>query len=208
VVLLGAFNPTIFQPRWFASQGLLSQGEADSAEIQIIHPQVCQFNTEGFYLQVTPDRFLLGSKPDAVSEPVRDLASGTFFILEHTPLTALGINRQMHFKLRSETEWHRLGDKLTPKEPWKGLLPSRPGMETIQISSIVPDQPSGTMVNVIVQPSKHVTHGAYFEVNNQYRFSSAENARQECLDILKKDWTEKQAYALTIARSIISWSEE
>jgi hypothetical protein len=32
-VVLGSFNPAIFQPAWFAKQGLLSAEEANGAEI-------------------------------------------------------------------------------------------------------------------------------------------------------------------------------
>jgi hypothetical protein len=36
VVLLGSFNPKIFQPEWFARQKLLPQAEADASEIKVI----------------------------------------------------------------------------------------------------------------------------------------------------------------------------
>ena len=207
-VLAGSFNPAIFQPQWFAAQGLISRGEADAAEIQIVHPQVTQFNTETFYLQVTPEQFVLGSKPNTTAEPIRDLAVGTFYILEHTPITALGINRQMHIPMSSEAAWHRLGDKLAPKVAWSALLPARPGMETLEISSPVPDRPAGTKINVRVQPSKQIQFGAYFEVNCHYAVSSPESAREECMEILKTEWKEKQEHALRIANDIVHWSEQ
>ena len=97
VVLAGSFNPTIFQPQWFVRQNLLPAEECEKAEIKIIAPQVCEFHTERFVIQVTTERFAVLSKPDANPAPIRDLVAGTFFTLEHTPLKALGLNRDMHF---------------------------------------------------------------------------------------------------------------
>ena len=119
IVLLGAFNPRIFQPEWFSRQHLLPQSEVDAANIQIIHQQVAQFDTERFVFQVTDDRLVAATKPSTVSGPLRDLVAGTFYVLEHTPVQAIGLNRQMHFAMPSEEAWHQLGDRLAPKEAWR-----------------------------------------------------------------------------------------
>lgn len=97
IVLLGSFNPKIFQPEWFGRHNLLPQGEVDAAKVKIIHPEFCQFETERFEVQITHERFSAASKPNSTPLPLRDLVLGTFFILEHTPVTAMGLNRQMHF---------------------------------------------------------------------------------------------------------------
>ena|ERR1700730_3679684 len=108
VVLIGSFNPTIFQPEWFARQNLLPQTEVEAEKISVLAPQVCDFNTERFHVQVTPERFIALSNPAANPAPVRDLVLGTFYVLEHTPIQALGLNRQMHFPLQSEQLWHHV----------------------------------------------------------------------------------------------------
>jgi hypothetical protein len=91
VTLLGSFNPSIFQPQWFARQQLLPSAEADTAEVKVLVPQVCHFEIERFIVQVTNDRFAAASKANTNSAPLRDLVIGTFFILEHTPVTAIGL---------------------------------------------------------------------------------------------------------------------
>jgi hypothetical protein len=53
-----------------------------------------------------------------VQEPV--VAVADFFVkcfqmLPETPMTALGINREIHFPAGSLEAWHRIGDTLTPK---------------------------------------------------------------------------------------------
>jgi hypothetical protein len=122
IVLVGSFNPKIFQPEWFARHELLPQGEADAAEIKLIVPQVCHFETERFIVQVTEQQFLAATKPNANSAPLRDLVQGAFFILEHTPVSAMGLNSAMHFATGGEEHWHRIGDKLAPKDMWNEVL--------------------------------------------------------------------------------------
>ena len=100
IVLLGSLNPGL-HPQWFARQNLLPEGETESSNLQVVHPQACQFETERFAIQVTLDRFQAMTKPNTPGDVLRDLVLGTFSILEHTPLNALGMNRQMHFSMGS-----------------------------------------------------------------------------------------------------------
>jgi hypothetical protein len=164
IVLVGSFNPAIFQPEWFVRQGLFSDTESSTAEIKVVHPQICQFETESFIVQVTNERFSAFSKPNVTAEPLRDLVMGTFVILEHTPVTAMGLNRQMHFALKSEEMWHSLGDRLVPKEPWNSVLEGRPGMLSLEILTNR-ETPKGSSFRVKVQPSTQVKFGVYFETN-------------------------------------------
>jgi hypothetical protein len=205
IVLIGAFNPAIFHPQWFGRQGLLPAGEAENAALQVVHPQMSQFETERFYIQVTQDRFTAVTKPNTSGEPLRDLVYATFVILEHTPVTAMGMNRQMHFAMGSEDAWHRLGDKLAPKEPWSPLLPHRPGLRTLEIHSSSKD-PKESSMTVKVQPSVLVTHGAYFEINSHHPGSSMDSGRSEALQILKNEWDSAQEKGETIARDVLEWS--
>lgn len=118
IVLLGNFNPTIFQPTWFAHQNLIPFDEAKAANVNIIHAQLCQFETESLQIQVTPDRFMAMTKASVPWLPLRDVVLGAFAVLEHTPVTAMGMNRHMHFAVASLEEWHKIGDALAPKDAW------------------------------------------------------------------------------------------
>ena len=57
IVLIGDFNPTIFQPAWFAAQGFITDEEARTAAIGIIHPDVTAFELSWLKLQVDRERF-------------------------------------------------------------------------------------------------------------------------------------------------------
>lgn len=46
VVLVGSLNPAIFTPAWFALHGLLPESAAESAELEVAHPQLTRFSTD------------------------------------------------------------------------------------------------------------------------------------------------------------------
>jgi hypothetical protein len=204
VVLLGNFNPKIFQPEWFARQQLISSEEADTADVKIIVPQICHFETNRFGIQVTTDRFTAVSPPSTSPAPLRDLVQGTFFVLEHTPITAMGLNRQMHFALESETPWHKLGDKLAPKEGWSGVMPGRPGLLSMWVQS---DNKAvqGGLFRAKVEPSTIVQFGVYFEVNEHYP-APQDDPLKALMKILNERWEESHSYAEKLANHILSWA--
>lgn len=207
IVLMGAFNPPIFQPEWFARQGLLPATEAEQAKIQIVHQEVAQFETERFVFQVTHDRLLAATKPNSFSEPLRDLVAGTFYILEHTPVNAIGLNRDMHFNMHSEESWHRLGDMLAPKNIWNKIaIGGRPGLKTLQIlyGATSEHEPTTT---VTIQPSVRVLPcGAYFGVNQHFTLP-AEKGFEMMMQILQERWEEGQKDAERVARTVLDWAK-
>src|SRR5947209_7914808 len=92
IVLIGAFNPKIFQPAWFAHQGLIRQEEAESAEQVVTVNELSTFTADWLTLQVTPDRLQASTGDAAHFDVLRDLILGTFRLLEHTPVEKMGIN--------------------------------------------------------------------------------------------------------------------
>jgi hypothetical protein len=132
VVLLGDFNPKIYQPAWFASEGLIRPSEADNAKIQIVHADLAIFSTDWFVLQVARDRFSATIKALAYRAHLRDLVLGTFHKLLHTPLMQMGINCATRVRFKSDDDWHAFGHFLVPKCPWKGIL-STPGMRAVHV---------------------------------------------------------------------------
>jgi hypothetical protein len=206
VVLLGSFNPKIFQPEWFARQQLLPQAEADAADIKFIIPQVSNFETERFSLQVTDQRFVVTSRASASPAPLRDLVQGVFFILEHTPVTAMGLNYQMHFQMESEERWHEVGDRLAPKEPWKEVLGGgRPGLLSMTILT-QKDEPKGAQFRVKVEPSAQVKSGVYFETNEHYPAPEVEPLKG-LMEILGGRWEEAHVHASKVVNHILSWAK-
>jgi hypothetical protein len=204
-VLLGSFNPKIFQPDWFARQDLLPHAETDEADVKIIAPQICHFETERFTVQVTQQRFLVLSKPNTNPAPLRDIVQGTFYILEHTPVDAMGLNQHMHFAMKSEEDWHQIGDRLAPKDGWREVLEGRPGLLSLTVQT-QREKPTGTLFNVKVEPSTQIKFGVYFESNEHYPASEPERLKG-LMEILAGRWEESQIYASKIVDHILTWAE-
>ena len=152
IVLLGNFNPAIFHPVWFSKQGLIRDEEATRASIGLIHKDVADFSSEWFRLLVTSDRFQLSTLQGGHDEELRDLAIGTFEVLAHSPIHAIGINGTVHFAVETVEEWHRIGHNLVPKEVvWNEIL-TTPGMNGVAVQGVRTDGYKGRII-VRVGPS-------------------------------------------------------
>lgn len=160
IVVLGDFNPTIFSPRWFAANGLIRASVADSAQMQVIHPEISDFAADWLHIQVMRNRFLMGTK-QAPFVRLRNLVLRIFSEhLPHTPLRAFGINFGVHFLLDSPATRDRIGTSLAPLEPWGPLREdlnldgASGGMTCLQMSQLAPGgRSAGGQINVKIEPS-------------------------------------------------------
>lgn len=210
IVLLGDFNPKIFQPAWFAAQGLIGPQESEEAQasVEIIHPDVAIFRLDWLTLQVTRERFLAATAQEAYAEAVRDLVLGTFTLLRHTPAGVMGINREMHFRMRSETEWHAFGDRLAPKAPWNDVL-KKPGMRRLDMEGVRPDDLPG-YIRVRVEPSAKIRPGVYFHVNDHYTVADPTTVVgcDQMIDILGVRWDESVVRSRTIIDALYNQARQ
>ena len=178
VVLLGNFNPAILTPAWFALHELLPEAIAETAELNVAHPNVVGFSAEWLQLDATQERL----KVSTMREPyvrLHDLVLKMFEEhLYHTPLRAFGINRSVHFRVASFEERDRIGRLLAPLEPWEpwasnlNLAGVHGGMTSLTMSQYEPDgRPAGGRINVTVEPSVRIAKGRsgiYVRVNDHY----------------------------------------
>jgi len=189
VVLLGAFNPSVFQPAWFALHNLIRPEEAESSQIDVIHSEVISISIGSIKLQVTHDRYSASTIDPSGYEPLRDLTLGAFRILHHTPIDRMGLNWDLHFRLASEGLWHDVGDRLAPKELWAGIL-EKPGMRTLTIEGVRPDSHAG-YIRIRVEPSIKVHPGIYININDHYGIKDhkPEQGCDTIMNILNSNWS-------------------
>lgn len=182
VVLLGSFNPKIFQPAWFAAQKLIRDLEAEEANTEVIHNDITVFSLEWFKLEVTRERFFVSTEQEAYFEILMDFVLGTFSLLSHTPVGTLGINTSLHYRVRDDKEWHAIGDKLAPKEPWKDIL-KNPGLRRLEMEEPREGGPNGVM-RIKIEPSRKFHPGIYINVNDHYVIENPKNTI-DCKEIIK-----------------------
>lgn len=196
IVLLGAFNPSIFTPDWFGREGLLNAEDRDSSTIELISQQLTSATLgDALKLLVQPNKFQVETASMDLLPTARDLVYGTFKILSHCPITALGMNRHMHFRMHSEDAWHRVGHELAPKSKWEGLV-DQPGLLSLQVQGHRQDS-SAQRLRVTLEPSTKVKPGVYVGVNEHYA------SGDDFMQILADELEPSQTYARTLADQII-----
>lgn len=197
IIILGSFNPAIFHPVWFKANGLIKPQEVESAKLEVTHPFVSIFSVEWFRLQVEPERFVVQTNDEAHFELLSDLVAGTFSLLEHTPIKAMGMNRMMHFKMDSTEAWHAFGDKIAPKKVWHGIM-KEPGLLSLTMQE--PKEGSESFIRVKVEPSPQVRPGIYIDVNNHFEIK--DNDLQMMLNRLK-EWKDVLINSRNIADQLM-----
>ena len=150
IVCVGAFNPTIFHPAWFAARNLIQKTEEEGAEIQVVNANVAQFKMKWLQMQVLRERLSATAETPDNFPLLRDVVVGAFGLLEHTPVTALGLNRHIHFEVHDAREWHHVGHVFAPKTIWRRYL-KEPGLGVLSIKARRPDKRKGE-INVQINP--------------------------------------------------------
>lgn len=203
IVFRGDFNPKIFQPAWFAAQKLIRDQESEQAKVNIIHETIVSFNLEWFHLDVEPNKFSAGTNQAPYLEIVRDLVIGTFRILKHTPIRMMGINLESHFKMKSEEDWHALGDRIAPKNLWDKVL-DKPGLRNVTIEGKRPDGFLGN-IGVRMEPSKRINPGIYIAINDHYEIKEPDTSLgcEETINILEDNWEVSTKRSKEITRTLL-----
>lgn len=202
IVLRGNFNPAIFNPTWLSVNGLIGDQAAEASNIEFMYPNASVFTTGEFRFSVTPDRFQAGTNQDSHRELLIELVLGTFILLGHTPVSAMGINTDAHYQLPSEDEWNALGDLLAPKEGWDIL--ENPGLQSLTMQGNRPDSHSG-YIHVLVQPSRTVSCGLYVRVNDHFDTKKNEGAgAHDAMEILKNEWAASLSRSESIERHLVN----
>lgn len=100
IVVLGNFNPAIFQPEWFLRHDLLPADEVEAATARpgsttvplIVTSDLCQIPFRSTFLQVRADRWLLSTERPDWSTDLGGIASSVFTHLPETPVRTVGLN--------------------------------------------------------------------------------------------------------------------
>jgi hypothetical protein len=201
IVLIGNFNPKIFQPSWFDHHGLIRREEAEEAENLVSVPQLTTFTAAWLTLQVTNERFQASTVDPAHYEALRDLVLGSFALLEHTPLHQMGINKDMHFRLR-EDRYVQFGHFLLPKHPWEGVL-SDPRTRSLTVQGTQTRDSQQVKIFVKVESSIRIEFGVFINTNEHYE-ASGEASGRKLMSLLGDNWSEAQQASSLIADHLLS----
>ncbi len=188
IVVLGAFNPAIFQPSWFAQEGLVRPEEAEAAQLEIVHPEITIFQLDWVRFEATRDRLAVHSLRESHYEASRDLVVGVLDLLRHTPTRVVGINHDYVLECGSRDAFDNLGWALVPAEPWASVL-ERPGVARLDEQGERTDGHNG-YVRVKVEPIMDGGTRVLVEVNDHYAISdkNSPSTSETIRDLLEAEW--------------------
>lgn len=205
IVLIGDFNPKIFQPAWFSAEGLIKKQDEEDSKIEVIRPEFVSLDFGWMKLQVTRDRFQVSTLQEPYYEPMRDLVLGTFQTLSHTPIRMMGINSEIHYLMPNEAVWHDLGNTLAPKDLWNDIL-DNPGLSTMTMEGKRTDGYNG-IIHVRVGPSNDVKPGVVISINDHFDFAPSEelsaHGADEVISAIQKVWGTSQKRTSNICEAIL-----
>ncbi|MFI5665215.1 hypothetical protein [Streptomyces sp. NPDC051704] len=202
IVCIGAFNPRIFQPAWFSSQGLIAADEAAESDVQIINNDVCIFSTSWFRLESINNRVSISSLSTPVFEMLRDLTLGTFAALKHTPIERVGLNSNADFEMPNQQAYEKIGHELAPKPIYWAPVMSDPRTLSLTVVSERPDKQQGH-VKVTVGPSSEVANGLHLEVNDEFHCPPESPSSEWFTKLLTSDWDTHRARVRQIQSNVI-----
>ncbi len=204
LIAVGSLNAAIFHPQWFLNQKLIGEQEAAQAEVKVVSSQVSDIVIGEIHIVCVADRLSVATENIAYAEKVHDLAIGILALLPHTPLRSCGINPSVHYRINSESYWHKIGHALAPKDPiWKDLYPN-PGMRSLSIIS-KKEGDFTVQTTVIVEPSLRIMPGLFILANHHFDVpddhtghTSSELIRR----FIESEWNAALADARRVAKKI------
>jgi hypothetical protein len=198
IVVVGDFNPAIFQPAWFAAEELLRSGEAETASVEIVHSDVAIFRTDWLRVQVTRDRLHVQTERESDFGALRDLVVGTLTLLRHSPTRICGINHDVTLQFRDRDQFDELGWRLVPPDNWSEVL-ERPGMALLQEQGMRTDGREG-YIRVKVEPILDESLRAVVGVNDHVIVGATNEPRSTALiaGFLLEEWAEVTSRAARI----------
>ncbi len=190
IVLIGRFNPRIFQPMWFDAKGLLSEADVDPQSL-VMTDGFAAFQTELFGLLCAQERCQFTTTATTPSpDVIRDLVLGTFTLLKETPIWECGINHVGHIP-PSVRRWDDIAAQFGDPQRTFVVLDDQQ-LQTIEVRAQRDDEREGSRT-VQLQPSTHLEGGVWFALNDHVAVRSqpdvAETVRAaEAMTVLENIW--------------------
>lgn len=207
VVIVGQFNPATITPGSLAGEGLLGKDEALSATSPILTPRISVFDAAWLHCEATDNRLLFSTVEPLEFVRLCDVAAGVLSTFSPMLVSALGLNRSVHFPVASRAEWDAIGDTLVPKSDWENLL-TLPGTKTVALMGVRPDDFVGH-IQITIEPSFRMEPGVlgiYVDHNDHYALKKTEaqpSTREEFGSLLQTASVAPSAALVPMAKEVI-----
>ncbi len=222
VVLLGSFNPPIFNPDWLARKDVIGAEVAGDATIEVIHREMALFRVGSIGVRVLPDRFTADiNVPPLIA--LRDFVLNVFNALPETPIYKMGINFSAHFPVDGFEKRDAVGIALAPPDQWgewakdiagnadytdPEFRKKHGGMRSLSMMQRDLDDREFGHIVAKVEPSLKINCGIFVEVNDHYEQNPADSeATTKLLKHLEQGWDESVSRSEWICDQIMRLAE-
>lgn len=224
VAFVGKFNPSIFHPAWFREHDMVDLMEGDLEEAVdstvptetkvskniVILDDLSTFTLGFLRISVERNRFVAVLTHHALTDELLDFLTRTFSILEHTPISAFGINVQSHYQSTVEFN-NNLFSKAAPSSFWDRAKLNGSGrwddLVTIQRLWIRDVDYKGRTdrMQVDFQPSKEIKNGVFISTNDHYEIGlQSEINSKKALDRLNEVWNDSFSDSKNVFSSLLN----
>ena len=189
IIILGNFNPSIFQPFWLAKKKLITEEEAQDAKVDIIHNELVVFSLGWAKIDVRLDRFEISTNSEPYFSVLKDLVVGIFFYLKETPAKAIGINYVFKLGLQDEKRYYDFGNKVAPLSNWDFMNDSR--LTSIEVLERERSDGAPGHYRIRIESDQSVKFGVSVLMNDHFdlKHTSKENS-SEILQVIETKWLE------------------
>jgi len=204
IVLVGSLNPAIFHPEWLLRHDLITKDDLKGAKVELVHRDLSKFNLDWLNFEVMRDRLIARTNDPSKYAPLNDLMISVLKILEHIPISKMGMNLKLQYKIDDEELWHKIGDNLAPKKYWD-TLPYRVGLKSMNVESPRPDDLEGK-INIGMGSIHTDFFGVYFDVNSHVELRSTDDEKRinkNADKILFDHWEDSLGFAKSSCKNIL-----
>lgn len=221
IVLLGDFNPAMFQPEWFCRNDILSVEDVNFAKDQekdpvIVTPQATFFKTPQLDVTIKSDRFeVIASKEPYLM--AKDFMTKVLDKLGSYTITAYGFNVGAHYPIDSAKTYQLIGDRLAPKKYWVDLLKDEvsgdkrnSGLLSLQMHK-KKDDGSGS-ITMLFQPSSQFNPGVFISSNDHSEMKEEDQSAEIVMEMIESRFesTIKNLFALqeTVLEKVVASEDD
>lgn len=200
VVVLGRFNPTIFQPEWFRRHALLPEAEIAAAMEErrvLVSGEATVVQFDSLSLIVQGERWQLATaQPDWFGD-LGAIARSIFDKLPHTPIEVVGLNYTGDFEVAPSRTVEKLMARWVPLEELGTVMGSEP-----QVAGTVRASWEGYTASVTLEPSRKLKNKGLF-INQNYERRELRSA-DDLIEILDGDWQKFRERAESVVQTILA----
>lgn len=217
IVILGNFNPVIFQPEWFRRFKILPEQEIaaaleekviakPSASFQIVSGYIniistlkTELNFPSYGLIAQPTRFEFYSDKKSCFQELAEATIKIFELLSHTPVNSIGLNFLADFAIENV------------ENTLKTLFPTSPDIakeafgEEYKVGGKFFFNQTNCNNQVLVQPSEQIENGIH--INFNFRTKIVSHNTEELLSAIRENYDTNLKEAEKITQTLLNIKE-